>query len=662
MLRKKATNDEGNMAGHPSSQLRGYFPQSSDEQRMGTDSSGIFTPNLKKHLACRDDPVHGVWRTVICAMTGLLRSCRVKSQNLNMYNIVTSEPLHRQCLSLVADFLCTYDSVVFSCINACAIKRDMAVTNSTSHDILGLAMPKTALQNMPSSSVTFTLNNLGEAGDILALVSEMFTGSNRKQFESTCPVLYKKLLDSSLEITQSLTSFLGAVGTARELFAALSTLNKAIEEETNASNANTNINRPLASVDATFDLHPLLAEEGIPAARHEAIRNAHFASSCCITMTREDFASSLVAFDSSTSKKQDIVQQKNSREAPKSPLESNNTDGKGPSSSLSLEKSFQMHVNNRFIMAVEQIAAKCLFHSFSIITKFHPASTNFVSFTVEEAERLDVTSFVQEGMIIALRPLGFSGRHDPFVAIDVDESSSSPKPSIRFAKVLQIDVFQRTWDVEYIDAPSNNDGSTIERNILGSRLAGMEDLTKRRCVLEYAPAPKSVMDDLGKISGRASVGHLLLALRWCHQHAILPSKGTNVEEQEVPIDIIQCVAERAGMLLGTEISLHRELGSKKSVGEDIAKKINEQILELFDDDDAMPEKRGLKLLTDTEIWTAVRAQLKVELEMAKIEQENMRRAWEQNAGVAASTSSWGGGMRRGGKRSPFRVFGRKSSF
>eukprot|EP00957_Ditylum_brightwellii_P144496 11007077-Ditylum_brightwellii.AAC.1 len=60
-------------------------------------------------------------------------------------------------------------------------------------------------------------------------------------------------------------------------------------------------------------------------------------------MTREDFASSLVAFDSSTSKKQDIVQQKNSREAPKSPLESNNTDGKGPSSSLSLEKSFQMH-------------------------------------------------------------------------------------------------------------------------------------------------------------------------------------------------------------------------------------------------------------------------------------------------------------------------------
>eukprot|EP00957_Ditylum_brightwellii_P126455 9639459-Ditylum_brightwellii.AAC.1 len=38
-VEKKATNDEGNMAGHPSSQLRGYFPQSSDEQRMGTDSS-----------------------------------------------------------------------------------------------------------------------------------------------------------------------------------------------------------------------------------------------------------------------------------------------------------------------------------------------------------------------------------------------------------------------------------------------------------------------------------------------------------------------------------------------------------------------------------------------------------------------------------------------
>merc|ERR1712032_520360 len=122
-----------------------------------------------------------------------------------------------------------------------------------------------------------------------------------------------------------------------------------------------------------FDTHPLLAE-GIPNARHEAIRNAHFAHSCCIQATLEDLTNSHIA----------------------------TTNAAKTGSGKSLEQTFQIQVNNQFIAEMELIAGHTLFNVLTVLSDTHPASNSFISFSNEEVSRLDVAAIITPGKTVAI--------------------------------------------------------------------------------------------------------------------------------------------------------------------------------------------------------------------------------------------------------------------
>ena len=154
------------------------------------------------------------------------------------------------------------------------------------------------------------------------LFAELCKGDNKNKFARLCGGIYERILSTSLELTKIMSSFLGSIGNARELFLALSSASTIM------------LDQPAA-------MHPLLAE-GIPNARHEAICNAHFAHSCCILATAEDFSNSHIA----TTKAAET------------------SGGKDKS----FEQSFQIKVNNKFIAEVEQVAGRCLFNALTVLS------------------------------------------------------------------------------------------------------------------------------------------------------------------------------------------------------------------------------------------------------------------------------------------------------
>ena len=101
---------------------------------------------------------------------------------------------------------------------------------------------------------------LNEAADILALVSEICSVGNVKIAEVKADRAIKRFASFSMQIVMSLSSFLGAIGTARELFSLLNVLNNMNEDEMSE------MHQRLAS-------HPLLAG-GVSQGKHEAIRHA----------------------------------------------------------------------------------------------------------------------------------------------------------------------------------------------------------------------------------------------------------------------------------------------------------------------------------------------------------------------------------------------------
>jgi len=507
------------------------------------------------------------------------------------------EPILRQLTpvtSVVLDFVCTFEDELFTCfLSMLSEAHDQNYSNKSGKK------SSSSSSSMHSSPFAFTPNLLKESADISALFAELCKGAHKNEFARQCGGIYERVCSASISLTKIMSSFLGSIGNARDLLAALSSASTII----------------LDQPTAMFDAHPLLAE-GIPNARHEAIRNAHFAHSCCILATLKDFTNSQIA----------------------------TTKAAKASSGKSLEQTFQIQVNNMFIAEVEQIAGRCLFNVLTVLSDTHPASGSFVSFSREEASILDVAAVITPGTTVAICAQTSSQKY-----------LQNGTQKCRYARAFDCDKSTRTISIEY--------SGTVERDVPWSSVVGMEDTSKRQCIFSYSPAPKSMAD-----ADLPSVGHLILALKWC--------RSLN-DKDNCPVQITKCLAERASLLLCTEVLLHEELRDKGLSREDIVRRVNMQLLDLFDYIDTKnkglnsnvtgaPQKRDKTCLASVigeDIIGLIHMNLKSQLRAAYLEREEEQNMWEQSNTSSGwdNTQLWASSSKRQGRRSPFRLMRKTSS-
>ena len=564
---------------------RGYYSSFPRSQVGGTKSS-------KPKPCSQKDSVHFIWREVIGIFSSLLRSARCQA------------PHSKVDIHTALDFLCAYEDDFFSCFTS--MLNEARAHNNISSKRQAQSSFASSIQ---SASYAFTPNLLSESSAISSLFAELCCSTDVKnEFARQCSRIYKRILTTSAEVVKMSSSFLGAIGNARELFLALA----------NASS--------ITSTAAIFD-HPLLVD-GIPNARHDAIRNAHFAQSCCILATADDFNNSHIA----TTKAAEPA------------------GGKDPS------QSFQIQVNNKFIAEAESVAGQCLFYALSVLSDTHPASNSFVTFTSDEVSRLDVAEIITPGTTVAISSTSACAKQ--FQRYRVQTGGD-----VQYARTLGCDRSTRTLSVEY------SDKGTVDRHVPWSWIVGMEDISKRHAIFTYLPAPKAIAE-ADTPHDPPSLGNLILSLKWCRHVA---STLLNESTTNCSLSLVKCIAERAAILLCTEVLLHDELRGVVSPRDDTSQKINMQLLDLFECTDtegtglapASPgsPSHGSKLFAvviGEDILSNIHLKLSRHLEAATLEREEEHKMWmaQNNAGW---DTSWIGSGKRQGRRSPFRLTRKNSS-
>jgi hypothetical protein len=263
-------------------------------------------------------------------------------------------------------------------------------------------------------------------------------------------------------------------------------------------------------------------------------------------------------------------------------------------------------------------------------------------FSEEEAARLDAMSFIRPGMVVAFR------------ARDRENNSLD---AIHFGQVLHCDTVHRVWNVRLMNKPSET------CYVSDFQLAGIEDTTKRCCILAFSPAPET-SSELESVGSSISLGHLILALRWCHQayselRGEPPRGGTGM--------VVSRLAELVTAFVGMELSIHHEIGSQHSMSKPDADKIvAAQLLDLFGEtsefgvraaesfSDPTARRHGrLKEVVCDSVWEAIRRQLWNELDRATNDIE----AKQREKGNDAIEGGRYTGIRRSGNQSPFRGMG-----
>lgn len=475
-----------------------------------------------------------------------------------------------------------------------------------------------------SKSFVLTLNSLREATLIMSIISELSSRTVVDTFKCACPDLYNALIGEAKSLVASISSFLGASGASRELFRAMADFETA--DGTVADQG--------YHFGALSPVYQVLSS-GVPNAKHEAIRYSHFVSRCSAAVTREDHESKLTF-------------------PPRWKRNSRGGSTTDPHSVSSLEHNCRNSVTSDFSLELEQSAAECLFFAVSIVWKTHPASNSFVMFSEEEAAQLDAMPFVRPGMVIAFRARNRSE------GIWVGEGNSLS--SVYFGTVLHCDTVHRVWNVRLMSTPSEAGADTCF--VSDGQLAGIEDTTKRCCILAFSPAPET-SSELESVGRSISVGHLILALRWCHQaHSELrgenPRGGVGT--------VVSRLAELVTAFVGTELSIHQEIGSQHSTSKPDADKIlAAQLLDLFGEtsefgvgvaesfSDPTARRYGrLKEVVCGSVWEAIRRQLRNELERATNDIQ-AKRSGKSNGSMEVGWHTTG--IRRSGNQSPFRGIG-----
>lgn len=290
-------------------------------------------------------------------------------------------------------------------------------------------------------------------------------------------------------------------------------------------------------------------------ARHEAIRYSHFASSLRLAATRNEFEMSYVS-------RQSDGQQEEKR------------------SEVELETSARAAMECSFASHMEQAAAECLFFALLLLWDWHPSASSFASFTQQEIRAHDI---VKPGSIIAFCP-----------------ESDNKTESKLFGEVLHCNTVERCYIVRLIGKQYRNAEGLVREN----QIVGIEDESKRRAIFDFAPAPETSSEVIESANKTPTLGHLILALRWCHEFCSSNRDGqSNVSQQRF--------AELLTVFLGLELSILNKISSKNK------KSINSQLFDLYGEDTESKTKRSLKSIISESCWQGIQQQLEDELESAR---------------------------------------------
>jgi hypothetical protein len=238
---------------------------------------------------------------------------------------------------------------------------------------------------------------------------------------------------------------------------------------------------------------------------------------------------------------------------------------------------------------MELQAARLLFHAVHILLRAHPAASSLVMLS-DDAQHHAV-------------PIIREGSH---VALQLEPRS----PTITLAEIVRLDTVNRRWEV-----CSWQNGSSVYSVVSQKQIVGVENVSLRHAVLASTPAPRSSAE-LAKSVGAASLGHLILALRWC-RYSEMVEGGERVAKR---------LAEVCTFLLTTEISMHRESGTLSST-----ETLCLQLMDLYGEEEEFAtllkdfsgplfeDRRGqLQPILNRDVWSMAREQLHDEIHEATL--------------------------------------------
>jgi len=465
---------------------------------------------------------------------------------------------------------------------------------------------------------------LREAKVLLAMIAELCKRNVRASFVSSDLKLCDEFLEHSKITMTSLSSFLGAVGTSCELFAAI--------EEYESFDQDRFEDLKMAPLS---QLRLSLLSIGLPMAKQKAMRLSNYASSRLEKVSQEDFEAVTIVPDYLKS-----LSQKRAYES-------------------SSEQICRLSVTNQFSLGLVQATAKFVCQALSLVLRTHALSKSFYMFS-EADSAIDCMSLVEPGIVIGYRPnIGQSMLYD-----------SSEFECLRFGRVLVADTFARTWKVEVIRQEGNDreihDGR--KEIVQAAQLAGIEDKSARKPSTSLlAPAPDS-MTDFESIPGYLTTGNYILILRWCHQQTTLIQAGTSLDAGVEAPPYIQQIAEQASILLGADLVLHGINGSFKNKDKQEMSQLDVQIFELFADkahlagnleneqpvisvNTSFPEGR-MKEVIDDSVWSSMQSQVRPFVQRAWTVRQEMERKRKEKRINAGDTEFFSGFRRKG--KSAFR--------
>ena len=549
-----------------STALRGYLPLNG-KMPVDVPEGDHRTIVTGTFFSGRDDPVFLLWRTAVNIVEAIVH---VYSRPRD-----TIDSTNRHFLETAIAFLRTYYTSLIACLDQCSKlssgSQRISGTSSAAH----------------TSHTVLTFNTLCETADILALVSSLCTGTHLHMFENACHDIYHGMIRACHTVLEGLGEFLSAAGTAKEIFAAMKDYDIQLQQE-NASRDGFAFSEP------QFEANPLLSA-GIPNAKHEAIKHAHYANRCCALVTSEDYKGLPTASSSS---------------------------GGSPFSTSSLERDSQLSLNSPFMLRMEYAAAGCVSIAIAVLSETHPASSCFVTFSPEEVRHRDMLSLLQKGMIISALPEG------------------EVNGVCRFYRIEYVDTVRRKCLVRHLDKPSDQ----AEESIDVDRVNGIEDTSKRNPVLAFSAAPTSFAElesAVVLIENTASTGDIISILRWCYQ-------CTSDTDSDTMKSIRKVLAESASALLSTEMSLHELQGTFSMTKRDeLSKRVMSQLLLLFDDSNKAPRWSGqLKQTMSPSVWSSVQQQLEEELRMARNDRREKDMQQLKRAAAVNGHSPWFGNISR----------------
>jgi hypothetical protein len=485
-----------------------------------------------------DDPVYGLWLTAMHILEG---SNRTLSDSITAHEI---QRIRREFVAISVEFLDVYKDPLLVSLKSCSCK--------------------------------LTRNILREATVFLSLMAELSKRSTRDLFTHSCKVFFDEVLEHTKFVVSTLSRFVGAAGSAQELFRAIQEY-ESLDTDAFEEQALTPLRFPRAR----------LVSEGLSSAKHEAIKFSHYASGRTARITKYDFETSTTVPGFLKDLSMAI---------------SNEND---------LERNCRLAVTSHFSLDLTRLASQCLFQAMSLIWRTHSITSSFYRFTrpTKRRENHDLFHLVRPGIVVGYRSVGALEVGGPMGFL-----------SLRLGKVIKVDTFSQTWEVSVLrDMGSLDVVEGVTEIISPAQLSGAEDKSSRKTPsqLEAAPDTMSTFEDMPDL---LTTGNYILILRWCHQQVTL-NQGSAFDTGFEAAGLLRQIAEQAAVLLAADLVLHDLNGHFKNKEKKEVLQLDNQMFELFADKDTLASdlenapqlstfsEGRLKELISPEVWTSIQQQV-----------------------------------------------------